>query len=149
VCSGGADQIARFTLLYRGFSQKAAVLYVLVMENDSLARNTVLNMVEACGYHGIGYANASSALAAMTGVSFDSLVTGVTTSDSSIPSFVIEAKKCQPSLRIVLGAEFADKIVPRRLADALLKAPFSLDELRTAIVTALHSPPLRKRVGDL
>lgn len=125
------------------------MICILVVEKSEAARKSLVDMVSGCGYQAVGYADARDAFKAMSGVTFDLMITGVQAFDDSIPSLLIEAKALQPRIRIVIGLPQAGQLLPSKIADACLPAKFSLVELERVIFRALDPVPMRRRATDI
>jgi two-component system CheB/CheR fusion protein len=129
---------------------------ILVVEDDPRVRQVTVRRLRNLGY-GVEEADgANAALAKLrAGSSFDLLLTDVLMPGGlSGPELGYEARKLQPSLRILLSSGYADpesmRAAMRKLGADLLRKPYRKGELAAAVRRALETsvpPPRRRRTG--
>jgi len=108
---------------------------VLIVEPNSLVRETVSQMVSLSGCLPIAVCDYPQAIGALSSIKVELLITGIGEDNDHVFSLANQAKKMQPSIKIVTSTRF--KNLGFAEASAFVSVPFSPSDLRMAIQRAL------------
>ncbi|HWL32851.1 MAG TPA: response regulator [Gaiellaceae bacterium] len=115
---------------------------ILVVDDESSVRNLAVEILRRSGYRPQGVASATHALEALDRHSFDLVVSDVVMPEMTGVELLYELRARRPELPVVLmtgGSPDPERTTNALRAGAteLLHKPFSQDELRAAVATAL------------
>lgn len=110
---------------------------VLVVEKDDLARLTIAYMVNAMGYRAAEANSHESALGALSGIWFNTIIVSPTQDDPDGRRVAWEAKALQPHIKVILVSGSGGQHEPAPYVDAFVAKPFTLGQIAAAIV-AVH-----------
>lgn len=113
---------------------------VLVVDRDSLFRETLCSMLEAIGYTGIPISTFSNALSSLHGVAFDVVLARVGSRELDESVFLMNAKILQPGLKIIVVTGVKYPPPPPMNIDAILPIPFGVERLNATVLEVLRSP---------
>jgi len=108
---------------------------VLVVEKDDLARLIIAYMVNAMGYRAAEANSHESALGALNGVWFNTIIVAPAVGDPDGRLVAWEAKALQPHIKVIMvsgGGQTNSDAVP--YVDAYVAKPFTLEQIKAAII---------------
>jgi len=108
---------------------------VLVVEDDALTRLTIAYMVNAMGYRAAEANSHESALGALNGIWFNTIIVAPTPDDPDGRRVAWEAKALQPHIKVIVVSGSGGGHKPAPYVDAFVAKPFTLEQIKTAIVT--------------
>ena len=114
---------------------------VLVIDRDSLLRETMCLMLEAVGHTGIPIPTFANALSALHGVAFDVVLVRVGSREPEESVFLMDAKILQPRLKIIMVTGVKYPPPTSMNIDAVLPIPFGVERLNATVLEVLQSPP--------
>lgn len=113
---------------------------VLVVDRDSLFRETLRLMLEALGHTGIPMPTFANALSSLHGVAFDVVLARVGSREPDESVFLMNAKILQPCLKIIMVTGVKHPPPPPMNIDAVLLIPFGVEQLNATVFEVLRSP---------
>lgn len=117
---------------------------VLVVDDEPGIREVMRLVLQGAGYQATAAADGRSALASLAGHPVDLVITDMLMPEGDGFELLAEIKKHQPAPRIIVvsgggmsGADYYLKMAKKLGAHAVLKKPFSSEELLAAVVSVL------------
>lgn len=112
--------------------------YAFVVEENSLVRQSICDMLSAAGYLPVAASDLHEATKVLTSVQFDVMFVGSGHRLTYNETLANMARRLQPSIRIVAARPSERPLAAFDGAHAYLRAPFTLDELRDALAKAFR-----------
>lgn len=117
---------------------------VLLVENDSLAQETILHMIQLSGRRAVGVQDMSTALGVLQGMSFDVLVVS-TTRSHLLSEFISAARSLAPYMTVVVISGSVSLAASTSSSNIFLQKPFSVHTLNEVLDNAASS----RRLGSI
>jgi PAS domain S-box-containing protein len=107
---------------------------ILLVEDEPELRDTTAELLELLGHQVCACGDATSALAALQGGTFDVMLTDISLPDLSGEVLAAQARALRPALRVIFASGQTPKFVLERAQ--LLMKPFGIDQLVEALARA-------------
>ena len=114
---------------------------VLVVDRDSMLRETMCLMLKAIGHTGLPIPTFANALSALDGVAFDVVLVRIGSRESEESVFLMNAKILQPRLKIIMVTGVKLPPPTSMNIDAVLPIPFGVERLNATVLEVLRSLP--------
>ena len=116
--------------------------HILIVDDEPLVRQSVQMLLRGDGYLVDEAKSGAEALALFKPGKFDMIFTDYLMPEMKGDQLVTEIRRCRPGQRIIMVTAFAEDFMangkPTGGVDFVLNKPFSLDDLRTAIVRVME-----------
>lgn len=101
------------------------MIYVLIVESDPGSRAAAEEWIRTPTCQTVSVAEAAKARGALSGISFDIMVVGLSPNSPNLGDLIFFAKAKYPTLRIIAGAKQALDTQHARIVDSYLESPIT------------------------
>lgn len=115
---------------------------ILVVEQDLLARETIIYQLTALGHRAIGSPTIVRGLKLLEMIEFDVMYISAGTALGGEPSYALDAKKIQPHMKVLMAAAVDLPDSYELAVDAFIKKPFSALTLEVTLRRIYSESPI-------